>query len=172
MIFFATQYLVAHIPNPYYVPHTGPRFFDPDGVVFQDVLIMPDGTEVDVERIHGGENNPVILYRKYGYTIEYHRELGWCWAYQNEEGWLRATNFPIHLTNPDTLGLDKNIRMSKDRADEIRNRINNTHPNRSDQGSLRGGFQKYPNGVEIESVIIFLSLNDLAPISTPPSVFV
>ena len=74
-----------------------------------------------MEEIEGGKNNPDFLYRLNDFTVVYdYKTKYYCWALQNKDGWLESTGYPVHLHNPEQLGLEKNIRMTNERAEEVK----------------------------------------------------
>ena len=85
------------------------------------LITQPDGTEIEIERIEGGELWIQAIFQKNGYTLVYdNTSQYWCWAYLGECGWLLPTEFPIHLYDPEVLGLEKNIRMCPSFVEEFR----------------------------------------------------
>jgi len=84
---------------------------------------QPDGAIIEIEQIMGGVNNPRWDFlRKGEYTVVWDKETKYfCWARQGADGNLESTGYPIHLYDADNLGLEKNIRMSKEQAEnEVR----------------------------------------------------
>jgi len=78
-----------------------------------------DGTSIEIEFVLGGENMRYGWHRKNGYTIGYDHETGyWCWMRQGADGDVELTEYPVHLFDPNELGLEKNIRMTKEKAEE------------------------------------------------------
>ena len=89
-------------------------------IIGQMNITLPDGRKILAETVSGGENNHCILFRVNGYTIIMNESRIWCWARQGEDGNLESTGYAIHLYNPEELGLEKDIRMSKEKALENR----------------------------------------------------
>ena len=104
----ATDLEINYIPDP-------DSEWDIEVVLMIIELIQPDGAKIPIESIYGGENNPGSFQRMNGFTVIINKESGfWCWAYQNENGDLESTGYPAHLYDPIELGLEKNIRMSRE----------------------------------------------------------
>ena len=75
--------------------------------------MQPDGTKIKLEFVLGGRNNPLIMLRINGFTVVYDYESKFfCWARQANDGTLESTKYPVHLHDPETIGLEKDIRMS------------------------------------------------------------
>ena len=91
--------------------------------------IQPDGTIITFELVLGGEYNPGIMYRKNGYTIIDDDSKTWCWVTRAENGRLVSTGFPVHLYDPEELGLEKNLKPTKERAEELRDIMRRHNPN-------------------------------------------
>ena len=90
-----------------------------DEVSFEVEKRQPDGIIVVIEFVLGGSNNPLHLIQNDGFTILLDSKTRYyCWARQNNYGRLESTGYPVHLHDPNQLGLEKNIRMS-DEATKI-----------------------------------------------------
>ena len=110
------------IPFPEPAPRTTDFF--PEEYIGIIAWNQPDGTKLLLSAVFGDENNNVTLYSIDGYTVIQDPETRfWCWARQSEEGDLESTGLPVHTHDPDELGLEKNIRMSRERAFEQMQRI-------------------------------------------------
>ena len=82
---------------------------------------QPDGIAIVLEGVLGGLNN-YFMFRKNGYTVIRDLESRhYCWVYQDENGQLESTGYPVHLYDPNELGLKKDIRMSEEEYQRIRN---------------------------------------------------
>jgi len=130
LMFLLVNYLNAWVPNPDFNPNEHPpsqRTWFPEQIHRIVEFIQPDGIVIEFEEYTGGENNPYIMFRMNEFTIVWDRESGyWCFARQSHDGNLESTGYPVHLYNPEELGLEKNIRMSEERAkDRRRNLLNN-----------------------------------------------
>ena len=79
-------------------------------------FLQNDGTKIILET----KNNPTILVKKDGFTVIYDNDSkNYCWARQSEDGRLESTGYPVHLYDPNELGLEKDIRMSDAAAKRI-----------------------------------------------------
>jgi len=79
----------------------------------ESAVLQPDGISIVIEKVFLGKNNPLMVLRKDGFTVIQDSETEYyCWARQSKEGLLESTGKPIHLYNPNDLGLEKNIRIS------------------------------------------------------------
>ena len=85
--------------------------------MLESTFTQPDGMKVTIETVIGGKNNPSIIQRINGFTVVRDTDTRyWCWARQAEDGALESTGYPVHLYDPEELGLEKNIRISNERA--------------------------------------------------------
>ena len=90
---------------------------------------QPDGTKLILEVFLGGRNNPSFLLQKNGFTVVYDPNSKYfCWARQSDNGRLESTKYPVHLHNPELLGLEKDIRMSDDAANAEEERLRKNNP--------------------------------------------
>jgi hypothetical protein len=142
LILCIVKSLEGRLPNPYYDPNAIPDRVDTttpqqliDGWYIPESVIkfkvsLPDGTIIEIEDVDGGENNPDVLYRINGYTvIDEDDPHCWYWARQAEDGTLESTGYPVHLYDPEELGLEKNIKMSKEAAEKERDRLKELYRN-------------------------------------------
>ncbi|MCL2064849.1 MAG: hypothetical protein FWG98_10845 [Candidatus Cloacimonetes bacterium] len=88
----------------------------PSEIVRPFEVRQPDGTLFSLVVIHGGENNVFgSIFQKDGYTIAKNDETGyWVWVQRTDGGWYEPTGYPVHLYDPEELGLEKNIRVSSE----------------------------------------------------------
>ncbi|MCL2063692.1 MAG: hypothetical protein FWG98_04905 [Candidatus Cloacimonetes bacterium] len=82
---------------------------------------QPDGTLIDFEIVGSSSRRTMeVFLRKNGHTLVLDKDSQYyCWAYQDSLGQLSSTGKPVHLYDPDILGLDKDIRISIDRLEEL-----------------------------------------------------
>ena len=73
--------------------------------VWVEEATQPDGTLITFEIVIGGENNPNWLYRKDGYTIFQDESRTYFWAIRSEDGGIKSSGYPVHLYDPEELGL-------------------------------------------------------------------
>ena len=137
-------------------------------------LTQPDGVEIDVEVVNGGVNNPMCFNRINGFTIVFDRESRyWCWARQAEDGTLESTGYPTHLHEPEALGLEKDIRMSNERAELEREwdreflEINFGPLNYNLRS--KPTFYTSPHERHVNKIIIYVTLADHEQICTFPN---
>ena len=86
-------------------------------------VTQPDGTILVLELITGGENNPLSFLRLNGYIVAIDKSMYYCWARQADDGTIESTGNPVHLYEPERLGLEKDIRLSNEKAEELRDRL-------------------------------------------------
>jgi len=134
---------------------------------------QPDGVKVLFEVVLGGLYNtdPLGLLRKDGYTAIYDKETGFtCWARQGIDGNLESTGYPVHLYDPEQLGLEKNIRQSKEQAEKKVRHFMNT----GKLGDVSGTTYRYakdttslcPSTGTINSLVIYIYFNALGGASS------
>ena len=120
---------ILNTPNPVVaIPENRPtentsrneyKWWEKEKILPNQIEFQPDGTKVIFETVFGGENNPSFFDRINGFTITFdYNTKFYCWARQSEDGWLQSTGYPVHLYDPEKLGLKKNIRITKERAEE------------------------------------------------------
>jgi len=100
-----------------------------------------------------------------GFTITFDFESRyWCWARQAEDGTLESTGFPAHLYNPEEIGLEKDIRMSKERAEMQRDMVREFNENNFGPFNYnnRSTPPKYtsPHDRHVNKIVIYVSLYD------------
>ena len=95
--------------------------------VVMEEATQPDGTLITFEIVIGGENNPDWYYRKDGYTIFQDESRTYFWAIRSEDGGIKSSGYPIHLYDPEELGLEKNLKYTKERAEELRDKIRDSY---------------------------------------------
>ncbi|MCL2062875.1 MAG: hypothetical protein FWG98_00685 [Candidatus Cloacimonetes bacterium] len=145
-------------------------------------LTQADGTILKVERVRGGFNNPTHFYRINGYTLQYDRNIrSWCWAYQDETGRLRATEYPAHLYDPEELGFEKDIRYSEEVTIKIIQEILEAFIESDLPGvrqrprtiiNMRNTPNRCPTNGEVQSIVIYISLDDQGPHEFPTDEYV
>jgi len=87
-------------------------------------FLQPDGALVILEMVSGAKNHAGILIRQYDFTVKKDSLSGfYCWARQADDGSLMSTGLPVHLYDPEVLGLERNIRMSAEKNREEAERV-------------------------------------------------
>ena len=168
--------LGASVPNPDFDPNARPESWpriDLEVRLWTHESSQADGTILTIERIYGGSNNPWEYFEVNGYTVLWDGE-NWVFIHLSEDGSLELTGYQAHLYDPTELGIEKNIRMSRERVlelIEIRER-------RSDSGIFRFNYNlrsepesdriiaTCPYEGIVNKVIIYMSFADQDTIHT------
>jgi len=84
-----------------------------------DQFLQPDGVVINVWKT--GDEYHNWVHDTQGYTIIQDRATGyWCWAKATADGSVESTGYPVHLSNPVSLGLTPQENISEERYQQKR----------------------------------------------------
>jgi len=125
-----------------------------------DVLNQPDGTEIPV--FQSGDEYHHWLHDSQGFTIALDYNTGyWCWALLQNDA-LVSSGHPIHITNPNELGMEPYTNISQEKYYQKRQRsLQNT----------RGDNTRTPTFGQVNNMVVLIRFQNQSEFTrTFPSV--
>ena len=159
----------THYPVPKYLPdgtmdHSAPVTWvprppqEPSGIEIVPIQrYQPDGVRISMAYIR--YPNGYMLYRTmYEYTTLLDSLTGfWCYAINDEDGRLINSGYPLHLHDPNDLGIKINIKPSIEEIEEYREeKILEDEQTRW----FDAPYKKMPSSDNVKSLVIFVKPSD------------